>query len=325
MPAWDPPNGSNYSPLPVTFITGYLGAGKTTLLNRILAEDHGLRLAVIVNEFGDIDIDSQLVVGADEDIVALTNGCICCAIQGDLITTLGGLYQRHLQQEDGLFDAVVIETSGVFEPGPIVEIFFADPQIADYFRLANLVTVIDAKFVQEQLASNAEVQRQIAYADTLLLNKADLVTDEMMVQVTQQLRTVNIEAEIIATRFSDAPLPAVLHPVVHLDAADWRRRAGAESDNPPADGDHHHRHDHGDRAVRSMVLIGRTPLQRTRLRRSLDRWLAGQARQAFRYKGIVCLEDSPDAYVLQGVHEIYSLTRLRPWNRGEPQETTLVL
>ena len=158
--------------IPVTVLTGYLGAGKTTLLNRILTEEHGKRYAVIVNEFGEIGIDNDLVVGADEEMFEMNNGCICCTVRGDLIRILAGLMKRK-----GGFDGIVIETTGLADPGPVAQTFFVDEEVEAQDRLDGIVTVVDAKHIALRLDDSREAQEQIAFADVILLNKTDLVSD----------------------------------------------------------------------------------------------------------------------------------------------------
>ncbi|MEQ4596499.1 MAG: GTP-binding protein, partial [Methylobacteriaceae bacterium] len=159
--------------IPVTVLTGYLGAGKTTLLNRILTEQHGKRYAVIVNEFGEIGIDNDLVVGADEEVFEMNNGCVCCTVRGDLIRIMDGLVKRR-----GKFDAIIVETTGLADPAPVAQTFFVDQDVGEAARLDAVVTVADAKWLTDRLADAPEAKNQIAFADVILLNKADLVSGE---------------------------------------------------------------------------------------------------------------------------------------------------
>ena len=162
--------------IPVTVLTGYLGAGKTTLLNRILSEDHGKRYAVIVNEFGEIGIDNDLIVGADEEVFEMNNGCVCCTVRGDLIRVLQGLMKRQASASRG-FDAIIVETTGLADPGPVAQTFFVDDDVKAKTRLDSVTTVVDAKHVGQRLADSREAREQIAFADQIVLNKTDLVSE----------------------------------------------------------------------------------------------------------------------------------------------------
>ena len=160
------------SQIPVTVLTGYLGAGKTTLLNRILTEDHGRRYAVIVNEFGEIGIDNDLIVDADEEVFEMNNGCVCCTVRGDLIRVLSGLMKRK-----GRFDAIIVETTGLADPGPVAQTFFVDDEIKSKTRLDSVTTVVDALHVGRRIDDSREAREQIAFADQIILNKTDLVDE----------------------------------------------------------------------------------------------------------------------------------------------------
>ncbi|MEY3552580.1 MAG: hypothetical protein RL735_928, partial [Pseudomonadota bacterium] len=174
---------------PVTVLTGYLGAGKTTLLNRVLSEQHGKKYAVIVNEFGEIGIDNDLVVGADEEVFEMNNGCICCTVRGDLIRIIEGLMKRK-----GKFDAIIIETTGLADPAPVAQTFFVDQEIQDEARLDAIVTVADAKFLAARLKDAPEAKNQIAFADVVIINKTDLVTHKELHQIEDIVRAINPSA-----------------------------------------------------------------------------------------------------------------------------------
>ena len=191
--------------IPVTVLTGYLGAGKTTLLNRILTEQHGKRYAVIVNEFGEIGIDNELVVGADEEVFEMNNGCICCTVRGDLIRIIEGLMKRK-----GKFDAIIIETTGLADPAPVAQTFFVDEEVQENTRLDAVVTVADAKWLTERLKDAPEAKNQIAFADVILLNKTDLVTPAELDEVEARIRGINPYARLIRTVKSQVPLSEVL-------------------------------------------------------------------------------------------------------------------
>src|SRR5476649_615893 len=186
---------------PVTVLTGYLGAGKTTLLNRILSEDHGKRYAVIVNEFGEIGIDNDLIVGADEEVFEMNNGCVCCTVRGDLIRVVSGLMKRK-----GGFDAIVIETTGLADPGPVAQTFFVDEDVRAKTRLDSVTTVADAKHILLRLDDSRESREQIAFADQIVLNKTDLVSDDDLRMIEARLRRMNPLAPIHRAERSNVPL-----------------------------------------------------------------------------------------------------------------------
>src|SRR5882672_6650677 len=191
--------------IPVTVLTGYLGAGKTTLLNRILSEPHGQRFAVIVNEFGEIGIDNELVVGADEEVFEMNNGCICCTVRGDLIRIIEGLMKRK-----GRFDAILIETTGLADPAPVAQTFFVDDEVRNRTRLDSIVTVVDAKNFLPRLEDSHEAAEQVAFADIVLLNKIDLVSPDEAARVEARIRSINPMARLHKTDHCAMPVAEVL-------------------------------------------------------------------------------------------------------------------
>jgi G3E family GTPase len=225
-------------------LTGYLGAGKTTLLNRILTEDHGKKFAVIVNEFGEIGIDNDLVVDADEEVFEMNNGCICCTVRGDLIRIIEGLMRRK-----GKFDAILVETTGLADPAPVAQTFFVDADIQKDARLDAIVTVADAKFLAARLKDAPEAKNQIAFADVILLNKIDLVTKEELEEVEARIRGINPYAKLHLTTKCDIDLDKVLD----RNAFDLQRileiepafLEAEEHDHDQVHGHHHHDHDKG--------------------------------------------------------------------------------
>ena len=194
------------SRIPVTVITGFLGAGKTTLLNNILTQHHGKRIAVIENEFGEIGIDNALVIGADEEIFEMNNGCICCTVRGDLIRILNNLMKRRDR-----FDYILVETPGMADPGPVAQTFFVDEEIKENFRLDGIVTVIDARHVAQHLGDSEECQSQIAFADTILLNKTDLVTPEDLDALETRIRAMNHVAKLHRCQRAELPIEQILN------------------------------------------------------------------------------------------------------------------
>ena len=191
--------------IPVTVLTGYLGAGKTTLLNRILSEPHGKKYAVIVNEFGEIGIDNDLVVGADEEVFEMNNGCICCTVRGDLVRILDGLMRRK-----GKFDAIIVETTGLADPAPVAQTFFIDENVGRRTRLDAVVTVADAKWLNDRLKDAPEAKNQIAFADVILINKTDLVSAEELSEVEARIRGINPYARVHKTERAQIALNEVL-------------------------------------------------------------------------------------------------------------------
>jgi G3E family GTPase len=224
---------------PVTVLTGYLGAGKTTLLNRILSEQHGKKYAVIVNEFGEIGIDNDLVVGADEEVFEMNNGCICCTVRGDLIRIIEGLMKRK-----GKFDAIIIETTGLADPAPVAQTFFVDQEIQDEARLDAIVTVADAKFLAARLKDAPEAKNQIAFADVIIINKSDLVSEAELQEVEARIRGINP----YATMHRAVKCNVELDKVLGRNAFDLDRILEIEpaflKAEDHAHHDHNHHHDH---------------------------------------------------------------------------------
>src|SRR6478672_3490066 len=226
------PTPSNTEKIPVTVLTGYLGAGKTTLLNRILSEPHGKKFAVIVNEFGEIGIDNELVVNADEEVFEMNNGCICCTVRGDLVRIIDGLMRRK-----GKFDAIIVETTGLADPAPVAQTFFMDEAVGSRTKLDAVVTVADAKWLTDRLADAPEAKNQIAFADVILLNKSDLVSGQDLDRVEGQIRAINPWAKIHRTERCAIPLDQVLD----RNAFDLARILDVEPDF--LEEGHHHHHD----------------------------------------------------------------------------------
>src|SRR5215217_4434296 len=229
------------SKIPVTVLTGYLGAGKTTLLNRILSENHGKKYAVIVNEFGEIGIDNDLIIGADEEIFEMNNGCVCCTVRGDLVRILEGLMKRK-----GKFDAIIVETTGLADPAPVAQTFFVDEDVQKNARLDAVVTVADAKWLSDRLKDAPEAKNQIAFADVIVLNKTDLVSKPELAEVEARIRAINPYAKLHRTERCQVALSDVLE----RGAFDLERILELEPEFLDAgdghDHDHDHHHDHGD-------------------------------------------------------------------------------
>jgi G3E family GTPase len=295
--------------IPVTVLTGYLGAGKTTLLNRILSEPHGRRYAVVVNEFGEIGIDNDLIVSADEEVFEMNNGCICCTVRGDLIRILGGLMKRR-----GQLDGILIETTGLADPAPVAQTFFVDEDVRRKTRLDAIVTVVDARHVDARLADSHEAAEQIAFADVILLNKTDLVSPPELQAVEQRIRAINPTAILHRTERCGVDLSAVLD----RQAFDLNRILEIEP-NFLAEDDHQH-----DDQVTSLCLSADRPLNGALLMPWLQRYLAEHGQDLLRTKGILALVGQDRRFVVQAVHMLLEGDFTTPWGAAEERRSRLV-
>ena len=319
--------------IPVTVLTGYLGAGKTTLLNRILSQDHGRRWAVIVNEFGEIGIDTELVTHASEELFEMNNGCICCTVRGDLIRTVHGLLQR-----PGRFDAIIVETTGLADPGPVAQTFFVDPQLRQHTQLDSITTLVDARHITAQLIGSREALEQVAFADQIVLNKTDLVDEATLLSVTRELRRINPLAPIHRALRSGVALDLVLG----RGGFDLGRIQALEPDFlEPGHGEaghgevghmhdehcghdaplHDHRHDS---AITSVSLSSERPMDATRVQHWLTELVAAQGESILRAKGIVDVAGDPRRLVFQAVHSVLEGDWQRPWREAEHRHSRLV-
>ncbi len=323
------------SRIPVTVITGFLGAGKTTLLNRILTEKHGKRIAVIENEFGEIGVDHQLVIQSDEEIFELNNGCICCRVRGDLIRILAKLRQRRDK-----FDSVLIETTGLADPGPVAQTFFTDEEVKESFVLDGIITVVDAKHVGLHFGDTREVREQIGFADVILLNKTDLVTPEELARTEARIRKMNPVAKLYRTENSAIDLSKVLEvggfdlkralelePDFLKEAEKHDHEHDHEHDHDHADehGEHHeHEHDHHhDEDVTSVGISTPGDLDEKMLSDWLGTLLRTKGQDIFRMKGVLSVKGREMRFVFQGVHMLMDGRPDRPWGT-EPRRNTLV-
>ena len=349
---------------PVTVLTGYLGAGKTTLLNRILTEDHGKKYAVIVNEFGEIGIDNDLVVGADEEVFEMNNGCVCCTVRGDLIRILEGLMKRK-----GKFDAIIVETTGLADPAPVAQTFFIDEEVGRKARLDAVVTVADAKWLTERLKDAPEAKNQIAFADVILLNKTDLVSRDELDEVEGRIRGINPYARVIRTTKCDVPLDAVLDKgAFDLDRILSIEPAFLEADEHDHDHDHHHghghdhhhhhehgpdcgcghdhaagedhghkHHDHGhgehshgglkhyhDETMQSVAFEIPGDVDANKFMPWVNNLAQTEGQNFLRRKGILAFAGEPRRFVFQGVHMILDGDLQREWRPDEKRRSKIV-
>ena len=318
--------------IPVTVLTGYLGAGKTTLLNRILTEPHGKKYAVIVNEFGEIGIDNDLVVGADEEVFEMNNGCICCTVRGDLIRILEGLMKRR-----GKFDAIIVETTGLADPAPVAQTFFVDQEVQDNARLDAVVTVADAKWLSERLKDAPEAKNQIAFADVIILNKIDTVEPAKLREVEARIRAINPYAKLHKAERCAVPLDAVLD----RNAFDLDRVLEIEPDFLVADDhDHDHDHDHShhdhghhghgglkhyhDEEMQSVAIAHDGDVDPAKFMPWLNDLVQREGGKILRSKGILAFKGEPKRFVFQGVHMMLDGDVQRDWKPDEKRLSKVV-
>jgi G3E family GTPase len=335
------PPAATPTKIPVTVLTGYLGAGKTTLLNRILSEPHGKKYAVIVNEFGEIGIDNELIVNADEEVFEMNNGCICCTVRGDLVRIIDGLMRRK-----GKFDAIIVETTGLADPAPVAQTFFMDEAVGAKTKLDAVVTVADAKWLSERLKDAPEAKNQIAFADVILINKTDLVTGAELDEIEARIRAINPYARVHRTERAKIDIAEVLG----RNAFDLDRILEIEPSFLEAEESHVHEHEHGhehvhhhgeehnhaknhhhgglkhyhDEDMQSVSLKTDKPLNPDKFFPWVQDLVATEGRDILRCKGILSFKDDPERFVFQGVHMILDGDHQRAWREDEPRQSRIV-
>jgi G3E family GTPase len=301
---------SEQAQIPVTVLTGYLGAGKTTLLNRILSENHGKKYAVVINEFGELGVDNDLVVDADEEVFEMNNGCICCTVRGDLIRIVGQLVKRK-----GRLDGIIIETTGLADPSPVAQTFFVDDQIKATSRLDAIVTVVDAKHLLARLEDSHEAEEQVAFADVIVLNKTDLVTPEELDGVEARIRSINKSARVMRAQKANVPLAELLD----RGSFDLSRILKMEPDFLSGEDDHEH-----DDAVTSVSLTLDAPLDMERFNHWIGALLMQRGQDLLRTKGILHFAGDDERFAFQAVHMIADADYIGPWKPGDPRQSRIV-
>ncbi|NYH97612.1 CobW family GTP-binding protein [Cupriavidus plantarum] len=328
--------------IPVTILTGFLGSGKTTLLKRILNEQHGMKIAVIENEFGEENIDNEILVqDGREQIVQMSNGCICCTIRGDLVQALSDLLTRRDAGEFD-FDRVVIETTGVANPGPVAQTFFMDEEIAARYLLDAVITLVDAKHANMQLDKQEEVQRQVGFADAIFITKADLVEEKEVADLRHRLLHMNPRAPIRTAHFGEAPIETIfdlrgfnLNEKLEIDP-EFLRTDDHDHDHDHDHGhvhdehcghdhghdhghahDHHHHHHHTDR-IKSFVFRSDKPFHYGKLEEFLSGILSVYGEKLLRYKGVLYMEGVDRKVVFQGVHQLMGSDIGAKWGDETP-------
>ena len=338
--------GIPMSLIPTTILTGFLGSGKTTLLKRVLSEAHGQKIAVIENEFGEENIDNDiLVTDSQEQIVQMSNGCICCTIREDLRETLQLLAAK---RRKGLldFERVVIETTGLADPGPVVQTFFMDDEIAETYLVDSILTLVDAKHAQQQLDDRQEARRQVGFADQIFLSKTDLVSAEEVDALTHRLKHMNPRAPIRAVHFGEVPLSEVLdlrgfnlNAKLDIDP-DFLQDEDDHSHCDHDHGHHHHDHDHGahcdhpshqhgrhhhhDDDVKSFVYRAERAFDPARLEDFLGAIVNIYGPRMLRYKGVLHMQGTDRKVIFQGVHQLMGSDLGPQWAEGEPRLSRMV-
>lgn len=314
----------------VIIVTGFLGSGKTTLINRILTAEHGRKIAVIVNEFGEVGIDHHLLLSSDQEVVQMNNGCVCCTVRGDLMRSFFQLMEHRSK-----FDTVIIETTGLAEPAPVAQSLYGDEQFRREFTLDGVVTVVDAKYISDQLERSAESCEQIAFADLILLNKTDLATPEQLDEVEKKIATLNKVAKIHRTRNSEMDLAPIfdvasasqdladkIDQIAHHDDHDHDHEHDHDHDHHH----HHHSHNHAPhlQGISTVCIVEPGDLDGNKVSHWFRSILAEAGTDIMRMKGILNLRGDPDQFLFQGVHADFEGKPGRAWDAGEERLNRLV-
>ena len=304
----------NANLIPVTILTGFLGAGKTTLLNRILHEQHGEKIAVIENEFGETGIDNDILVkDKDEQIIEMNNGCLCCTVRGDLVRILGDLAKKK-KQGKLKFDRVIIETTGLANPGPVAQTFFMDEGIHDQYLLDAVVTVVDAKHADKTLDDHDEARRQVGFADRIFISKTDLVEDGKVESLMKRLRQMNPRAHQAKVHMGKADIKEI------LDIRGFNLNAVLEVDPAFLESDYHEHDDD----VKSFVWKDVRPLSMEKIETFLSLMVQNYGEELLRYKGVLNIQGEPRRMIFQGVHMLMGGMPGKPWETGEKRESVMV-
>lgn len=307
------PDSNRSTPVPVTILTGFLGAGKTTLLNRILSEEHGQRIAVIENEFGEVGIDNELLIQGEEQIVEMNNGCICCTVRGDLVRILGELAEKR-HNGSLYFERVIIETTGLADPAPVAQTFFVEQEIGEYYLLDGIVTVVDAKHALKQLAECHEAEEQVGFADRLLLSKTELITPEEVAALEARLRVINARAPIAHAHFGETDLSEI------LDIRGFNLNAILEIEPDFLD-DVSHEHDAG---ITSFVHRTDKAFDAAKIIGFMDVMIREYGNDLLRYKGVMHVAGCDRKVIYQGVHMLLGESIGIPWAVDEIRQSVMV-